>query len=310
MWPSSAPAPIAPRYERAVEDQPAADAGADRQQRPRRVAPCAAPARHSASAATFASLSTTTGRPSRSAIRSRNGTSLSGRFTAIVAIAAALVDQAGDPEADGVDLARRRRARASSTAVDDRVEQLALRRARAPTRCDAVVDVEIRVDDAGEQLRAAEIDPDNALRRHLGHYRPAWQTTVTTSRGAASRPAYTRLPRRGRASLRERLHAARTRGLDAAARAGDGRATRAPAGAARRPRCPPRRPRRRGRARRAASRRGASCSGSRSRSAAGSLLSLVLFLVSAQIEHGKVSDEAKAALDDGRLPAHLAPTRS
>src|SRR6185436_20937694 len=50
---------------------------------------------------------------------------------------------------------------------------------------DAVVDVQVGVDDARKQLRAAEIDPDNALRRHLGHYRPAWQTTVTTSRGAA-----------------------------------------------------------------------------------------------------------------------------
>jgi hypothetical protein len=50
------------------------------------AAPCAAPARHSASAATLASLSTSTANPRRSAIRSRNGTSLSGRFTAIVAM--------------------------------------------------------------------------------------------------------------------------------------------------------------------------------------------------------------------------------
>ena len=48
-------------------------------------APCAAPARCSASTATFASLSTSTGSPSRSRIRSRNGTSASGRFTAIAA---------------------------------------------------------------------------------------------------------------------------------------------------------------------------------------------------------------------------------
>ena len=49
-------------------------------------APAAAPKRHSASIATFASLSTNTGRPMRSAMMSRNGRSASGRFAAITAM--------------------------------------------------------------------------------------------------------------------------------------------------------------------------------------------------------------------------------
>ena len=94
----------------------------------RRCAPRAAPARCSASAATLASLSTNTGRPSRSAIRSPNGRSVEREVDGDHRGARALVDQAGNAEADRGDLAagagartprpRRRRCRAASTGVE------------------------------------------------------------------------------------------------------------------------------------------------------------------------------------------------
>ena len=104
-----------PAVELAVEHEAAADAGADRQAddvvrlRARRRSGC------STSVVTFASLSMNTGSPSRSDIMSRNGMSAIGRLTAITATPVALVDQAGDAEADRLDVgigapAARRRA--------------------------------------------------------------------------------------------------------------------------------------------------------------------------------------------------------
>ena len=102
--------------ELAAEDQPAADAGADRQHDRRRVAPCAAPARCSASAATFASLSTTPA--ARAARPSRRGTARRRAAGSPPSSPSprALVDQAGDPEADRGRPRRVAAARTSSTA--------------------------------------------------------------------------------------------------------------------------------------------------------------------------------------------------
>ncbi len=84
MWPNSAAAPCAPRPSAPLTTMPPPIPVPIVSKRAS-VQSSAAPNRHSASIAAVASLSTNTGRPSRSAIRSRNGTSRIGRCTVVTA---------------------------------------------------------------------------------------------------------------------------------------------------------------------------------------------------------------------------------
>ena len=126
-------------------------------------APRAAPWRCSASAATFASLSTATGRPSRSLIRSRKGTSSIGRWFDQHRDARLGVDERGQPEAHGIDVGGGR-AHLLDRIHDDVERLLAVRSAPLPTH--PVVHHELLVDHPAEQLGATGIDPDHAPRRH------------------------------------------------------------------------------------------------------------------------------------------------
>ena len=87
----------------AVEHEPAADARAERDHHGVMGAP-AAPWRCSASAAALVSLSTTTGSPRRSLIRSRNGTSSIGRWFDHTDAPLLCVHQRWDPEAHRLDV--------------------------------------------------------------------------------------------------------------------------------------------------------------------------------------------------------------
>jgi LCP family protein required for cell wall assembly len=157
---------------------------------------------------------------------------------------------------------------------------------------------EIAVDHPGQQLRASEIDADNALGRHVGHYnrrmpgpddqgeRPEYRVYGGGGRrdkqprggpaepgaGGAERPDYN-------------VYRARPRGLFARLRGQDDIGEDSAA-------VPPRGGGRRIGAKRVIVAVVAAVLG-------WLLLSFVLFLVSAQIQQGKVSGRAKAALSDG-----------
>ena len=182
MWPSSAPAPTQPRYSRPPSTSPPpipvpiVSIATSEQ-------PFAAPARASAQTAQLASLSTSTGRPSRSDMTSANGRSASGRLTAWTAIAGPAVERAGDPEADRVDFPAHGIA-SLLDGVDHRLEQ---RRLVDPEDLPArsVVDGEpLRIDGSGQELRPAEIDADHAAGRHFDHDTPFAM--------ADEKPTYTR----------------------------------------------------------------------------------------------------------------------
>src|SRR2546423_4420171 len=84
MWPSSAPAPIAPRYGLPSGISPPPTPVPSVSMTMWRV-PRPAPWAHSASVAAFASLSIPTGRPKRSRIQARRSRSASGMFTEVTA---------------------------------------------------------------------------------------------------------------------------------------------------------------------------------------------------------------------------------
>ena len=131
------------------------------------VAPRAAPNRHSASIAALASLSTNTGMPTRSATRSRNGTPASGRCVDITATPRRWSIRHGIPmptaltEPDPPSIASRTSPTAATTVSITRMVVGAARRARR-----TVVDVQLPIDRAGQELRATEVDPDHAAGRH------------------------------------------------------------------------------------------------------------------------------------------------
>ena len=97
------------------------------------------------------------GSPTRSAIRSRIGTSTSGRLTELIAHAALAVDRRGDPEPDrlGLRAGRLRLAELRLELVEQLVEVAAVR-----TLGRLVMDVLLGVDDPDRHLRPAEIRPD------------------------------------------------------------------------------------------------------------------------------------------------------
>ncbi len=163
----------------------------DRARRPRR-------ARCSASNATLASLSTCTGSPSRSLMRSRNGTPSSGRWVDHALDARLLLDQGRDPEAHRVHV--RSRGADLLDGLDEDVERL-LAVGAAPRPMHPVVDHERLVDDAAEQLRATRVDADYTPRRHgrtiyrglvsdppQGPSDPARPNTTSTGLAARRRP--------------------------------------------------------------------------------------------------------------------------
>ena len=151
--PSSAAAAAARRgTSRAVDDEPAADPGAERQHD--RVAAPRAPRRAGARRASprCASLSTATGRPRRSAIRSRNGRPRAAGGWIQRDAASRGRPGTGSPKPDRLRPRRRRLAR-----LLDRLDQLVEQRAgvlRARQAVDPVAHRELRVDHPGEQLRA------------------------------------------------------------------------------------------------------------------------------------------------------------
>ena len=101
------------------------------------------------------------------------------------------IDQAGDPEADRVD----RPTGGAADLVDGRddgVEQLAGLQAPDPA-VRAVADVEPLVERARQELRPAEVHPDDAHVGHVGHHTPApWTTNhAPGTRDRGERPQYT-----------------------------------------------------------------------------------------------------------------------
>ena len=243
-------------------------------------APTAAPKRHSASIAALASLSTNTGSPSRSAMTSRNGRSASGRLTAMTAMPRSWSMRHGIPmpTASTVPDAPSIASRTSRDRADDRVEHARLvgsaRRAGRP-----MMDVQCRVDRAGQELRATEVDPDHAAGRHD---RPPYRAACRHPRTPRRQRREYRVYRSRKALLPRRERRRRRRARPAARR-------RAAAGAGARPRKGisggPRR-----------------ALDPRARSPCWIALSVVVFLVSAQIQQGKIGDEANALLGGAGYP--------
>ena len=141
-----------------------------------------------------------------------------------------------------------------------------------------VMNREVRVDRAGQQLGAAEVDADDAS---LGARRPRYRSPWPTAR--RSRAAVHPLPLAAAPSPAAR---ARRAGRPARARRGPRPGEPAPA-------------------RRTPDHVGASSSGSRSCSGLAAV-SLVLFLISAQIESSKSLRRGRSAAQRRRLPAHVA----
>ena len=134
MCPSSAPAPIQPRYGLPPRISPP-PTPVPSVSMTMSLVPRPAPARHSAIAAAFPSLSIATGSPSRSRITSRKGTSTSGMFTEPIAIPRPLVDPRGDPEPDRDDALVEQLAHRCLEAVEERLLGLARgRRTRGARR--------------------------------------------------------------------------------------------------------------------------------------------------------------------------------
>ena len=124
--------------------------------RPRRGAP-----RRASTA--FPSLSTSTGSPSRSLIRSRNGTPSSGRWFDQRDTPASHSTSAGMPNP----IASTSGAAAAHLLDGLREDVERLLPVRSPPRAvHAVVDHHLVVDDAPEKLRPARVDTDHAPRWH------------------------------------------------------------------------------------------------------------------------------------------------
>ena len=159
MWPSSGPAPIVPVASRPATTIPP-PIPVPIVSRRASVAPCAAPARHSTSIAAFASLSTCDREPGALAhdvgerqVRDREVHR--GRRDP-----APVVHEAGDAEADADD----RIPRSATGLLDglgDRVEErCGVGMGHEPLG--AVMDPEVRVDHARQELRASQVDADHA----------------------------------------------------------------------------------------------------------------------------------------------------
>ena len=161
MCPSSAAAPSAPRYGTPVEDQPAADAGAERQHD--HVARPLAPRRHATRRSRRRSRRCRSphGKPNRSPINVRSGTSVSGMFTEETAVpdAWSIVDGTPSP------IAATSSETSPSIVVADRVDDLFFRRDRRRHLAERL-DLAGPVDQPGGDLGAAEVDADDAVCPH------------------------------------------------------------------------------------------------------------------------------------------------
>ena len=140
-----------------------------------------------------------------------------------------------------------------------------------------MMDVQCRIDRAGQELRATEVDPDHAAGRH-------------------DRPPYRAACRHPQSPTASRSTASTARARPGCARPGarDGDELQRLRGDAR--------PGRASTARARASRAGASFAGCSPRSPPGSRVSSVVFLFSAQIQQGKIGDDANALLGGAGYP--------
>ena len=190
MCPSSAPAPIQPRCNLppSTSPPPIPVPSVSITTSPE---PPPAPWRASASTAQLPSLSTVTGSPSRSDMIAPNGHVRERQVGRVDRHARAPVQRHGDAEADRGDLLLDLGAGLLHR-LDDRRHQPRL---VEPERLapDAVAHGEIGPDDAREELRAAEVDPDDAARsrrgrRHGGchHTHRRWPTRSPTTRSTAA----------------------------------------------------------------------------------------------------------------------------
>ena len=158
------PRRCAPRTSRAVDDDPAADPGADRQQH--RVGRVRARRRSAARRASRRSRRCRRTPAGRAARPSGRGTARRaiGRCTVVTA-----TPRCAGRSATGCRSRRRRPRRRPHRwprdRVDDRVEHLRGARCRAPSDGARWWTLQVRVDGAGEQLRAPEVDADHAARR-------------------------------------------------------------------------------------------------------------------------------------------------
>ena len=122
--------------------------------------------------ATLPSLSMKTGSPSRSRMTSRKGEVGDREVDRNHRHPGGLVDQAGDSEPHRLDVRLGSRASLTPSAI---VSTISPCPSPCTLRCDAVIDLELLVDDAREHLRAPEVDPDHLAHcgRHSRHYKSA-----------------------------------------------------------------------------------------------------------------------------------------
>ena len=170
MWPSSAAAPTQPRYRRPPSTSPP-PIPVPIVSIATSVAPFAAPATVSAQTAQLASLSTSTGSPRRSDMRSAKGRSASGRLTAWTAIPVRRSNVQGIPKptastspANGI--------ASLFYGFDHRLDEGGLVQPEGlPPR--SMVDGEpFRIDGSGQEFRPAEIDADHTAGGHSDHDTP------------------------------------------------------------------------------------------------------------------------------------------
>ena len=142
----------------------------------------------------FASLSTTTGTPSCSAITSPNAMSLSGTLTACTAMPVRESNVQGMPKPIAVDRPADRRADLLH-GVGDHLHEFVLR--ETVDRTVGTVDHrQVRADRACQQLRAAEVDADDVA---LGHRRPPYRSRHGRPSRRRQAPVHA-LPRQARSS--------------------------------------------------------------------------------------------------------------
>ena len=181
-WPSSAPAPFRPRKglppEMTPPPTPVPSVSMTRSSSPR-----PAPARHSPIAAAFASLSSPTGMPNRSLHPVAERRVLERHVDGADDDAALLVDRRRGAEADGGDRIVQQ--------LGDRGLELGEDVLLRVVRCRALVpadDAPVAGNDAGKDLRAAEVHSDRMARLHSGYRKPP--------HGRLRGEAVPRLPRR------------------------------------------------------------------------------------------------------------------
>ena len=132
------------------------------------LVPRPAPARHSAIAAAFPSLSIATGSPSRSRITSRNGTSVrAGCSPSRSRCPARWSIRDGIPNPTATDALVEQLPDGGLEPVEERL--LGLERASAYSRC---ADRAVARDEAGEDLRPADVDTDHVVTTGGGYHNP------------------------------------------------------------------------------------------------------------------------------------------